>query len=211
MPLSSIDRLSACYLAVFHLQFIKINSCRYVFFLVCFCCCRFSRVQLNKIDKRTKWYTHTKWNHEESNISVFFTAEHSRFCVTRQWQQQQCRRRRQQHHWMTRKRRRRSEKNRTGTHGFGFEIRVNPRWLRMRGIVKARNQNECNKTRAQRWNRPQKYGFPSSWHKKRHHRTTEHAHAPREWKVILLFLSLTSLYCSHSMCCSVFCTVLYQY
>lgn len=57
MPLSNIDRLSACYLAVFHLQFIKINSYRYVFFACGLLLLLFLWVQLNKIDtidERTK-------------------------------------------------------------------------------------------------------------------------------------------------------------
>lgn len=55
MPLSNIDRLSSCYLAVFHLQFIKINSYRYVFFCVGFCCCFFlgSTKQNRQHNRRT--------------------------------------------------------------------------------------------------------------------------------------------------------------
>lgn len=51
-----IDRLSSCYLAAFHLQFIKINSYRYFWG--------------TKNVNRTGPYT--KWIQKENNISVFF-------------------------------------------------------------------------------------------------------------------------------------------
>lgn len=109
----SIDRLSSCYLAVFHLQFIKINSYRYF---------GYNEPTEKREEKNTSSASDAtncvKSNQEENSISFAFSVGMSRFGVRRE----------------TKKR-----------NQLEHEVRCVCVIIAYAWIVKARNQNECNK------------------------------------------------------------------
>lgn len=152
-----IDRLSSCYLAAFHLQFIKINSYRYFWG--------------TKNVNRTGPYT--KWIQKENNISVFF----SRYSRLRE-----------------------DDENQRGKKAHTLAEHTNMagcRLLRMRGIVKARNQNECNKKRL---NRPKTAAFTDT---KSAILALSNSHRRMKSYFIILVTDIVILFAQHAAAASV--------